>query len=132
MAFIFFIFLLDSSSAVIFTEEIAAGRTTIMVMLIAPCSDRYRLYIIFLSVVLLSSLYILPCVVARQQPRKGSRDFYKILNIDRDASTSEIKSAYRKMAMTSHPDKHPNDKEAAARFQDIRAGMTRLLFELSL
>lgn len=49
----------------------------------------------------------------------ADRDFYDILNVDRDADTSEIKSAYRKLAKKVHPDKNPDDPDAAARFQDL-------------
>jgi curved DNA-binding protein CbpA len=35
----------------------------------------------------------------------NEKDYYEILKIDRDASLSEIKRAYRQLALTSHPDK---------------------------
>lgn len=47
------------------------------------------------------------------------RDFYKILDVKRDASTSQIKKAYRKLAMKYHPDKNPDDEEAVLKFHDI-------------
>lgn len=47
-------------------------------------------------------------------------DYYETLNITRDATSAEIKRAYRKLAMKWHPDKNPDKSEAAAqRFQDI-------------
>lgn len=47
------------------------------------------------------------------------RDYYEILGIDKKASPSEIKTAYRKLAKKYHPDLHPNDKEAEKKFTEI-------------
>jgi len=47
------------------------------------------------------------------------RDYYKILGVDRKASVSEIKQAYRKLAMQYHPDKNPGNKQAEERFKEI-------------
>ena len=46
-------------------------------------------------------------------------DYYKVLEIDKNASEDDIKKAYRKLARKLHPDLNPNDKEANKKFQQI-------------
>lgn len=46
-------------------------------------------------------------------------DYYKILGIDKSATTKDVKNAYRKLARKFHPDLNPNDKDAKAKFQQI-------------
>ncbi len=48
-----------------------------------------------------------------------SKDFYDILGVSRDATTEEIKSAFRRLARESHPDANPDDPTAEARFREI-------------
>lgn len=47
------------------------------------------------------------------------RDYYEVLGVDRNASGDEIKKAYRKEAKKYHPDLHPGDKEAEAKFKEV-------------
>lgn len=46
-------------------------------------------------------------------------DYYKILELKKDASTEDIKKAYRKLARKHHPDLNPNNAEANKKFQQI-------------
>lgn len=50
-----------------------------------------------------------------------AKDLYKILGIDRGASSDEIQKAYRKAARTHHPDLNPDDDSAKERFQEVQS-----------
>ena len=46
------------------------------------------------------------------------RDYYEVLGVARQASPDDLKRAFRKIAMDSHPDRYPDDAMAAARFKE--------------
>jgi curved DNA-binding protein len=52
-------------------------------------------------------------------PATDFKDYYKILGVDKSASESDIKRAFRKLARQYHPDLHPNDRIAEAKFKEI-------------
>jgi molecular chaperone DnaJ len=47
------------------------------------------------------------------------KDFYKSLGVSSDASETEIKKAYRKLAKDLHPDKNPGNAQSEQKFKDV-------------
>jgi curved DNA-binding protein CbpA len=49
------------------------------------------------------------------------RRYYEVLDISENATEAEIKKAYRRMAMKFHPDRNPDDAEAADKFREVQS-----------
>lgn len=47
------------------------------------------------------------------------KDYYKILGVERNATKEDIKRAYRKLALKTHPDRNPGNAKAEERFKEI-------------
>ena len=48
----------------------------------------------------------------------SKRDYYEILGVERNASSDDLKKAYRKQAMKYHPDRNSDDPSAPERFKE--------------
>jgi molecular chaperone DnaJ len=49
----------------------------------------------------------------------AQRDYYQVLGVAETATTDEIKKAFRRLAKQHHPDRNPNNPQAADRFKEI-------------
>jgi len=47
------------------------------------------------------------------------KDYYEVLGVSRSASEGDLKKAYRQLAKKYHPDLHPGDQEAEAKFKEV-------------
>lgn len=71
-----------------------------------------KMWVKFLCLLIITMLFD---TIAAEQ----NRDFYKILEIKKNAKAEEIKKAYRKLTLKYHPDKNQGDDGAKKMFHDV-------------
>lgn len=50
----------------------------------------------------------------------SKRDYYEVLQVEKDADAASLKKAYRRLAMKFHPDRNPDDADAEAKFKEAK------------
>ena len=81
---------------------------------IAPTGKSLSKRLTFLWMLCVALTLLLECAEAA-----ANRDFYKILEIKKNASSNEIKKAYRALTLKYHPDKNQGDEAAKEKFHDV-------------
>jgi curved DNA-binding protein CbpA len=59
--------------------------------------------------------------------KNAAKDFYKLLQVSSEATTAEIKTSYRRLALTLHPDRHDGDEAKTKKFKETTEAYTILV-----
>lgn len=51
----------------------------------------------------------------------ANKNYYQVLGVSRDASSDEIRQAYKRLSREFHPDRNPDDSEAVERFKEVQS-----------
>ena len=68
------------------------------------------------------SLFLLLLLVGTATAASKGPELYKVLGVSRNATPRDLKSAYRRQAKATHPDRNPGDKAAEEKFREISEG----------
>jgi len=66
-----------------------------------------------------SNIFVLMLWISLALMKTQATDYYKTLELRRDATEDEIKRGFRKLSIKYHPDKNPGDEAAAQMFLDV-------------
>ena len=68
-----------------------------------------------------------PLLSSSRFSTRAAKDPYAVLGLPQDASAEEVKRAYYQLALTLHPDRHPESPDAVERFTEVGAAYTTIL-----
>lgn len=85
---------------------------------------------IFIAIGLWYVWYLTADQISKIKPLK-SFDPFQILGVEPDATTADIKRAYRKLSLLKHPDKNPDDPLAVTEFIQITKAYTVTIYNLT-
>ena len=74
----------------------------------------------------------LPLLSSSRFSTRAAKEPYAVLGLPQDASAEQVKRAYYQLALTLHPDRHPDSPDAVERFTEVGAAYTTILGDESL
>eukprot|EP00964_Phaeocystis_antarctica_P115851 scaffold79843_cov80-Phaeocystis_antarctica.AAC.3 len=84
------------------------------------------------TVALLLRLPRPPLLSSSRFSTRAAKEPYAVLGLPQDASAEQVKRAYYQLALTLHPDRHPDSPDAVERFTEVGAAYTTILGDESL